>query len=54
MTNILQITLFFDLLHESLVEWKNNKIWEMSEILIIIAGDIDEIVDTANIAFSLA
>ena len=54
MTNILQIAMFFDLPHESLVEWKNNKIWEMSEILTIIAGDIYEIVDTANMAFSLA
>ena len=46
--------LFFDLLYEPLGEWKNSKIWEMNQIFIIIAGNLYEIVDTANVAFSLA
>ena len=54
MTNILQISPFFDLLHKPLGEWKNSKIWEMSKIFITIAGNLYEIVDTANVAFSLA
>ena len=48
--------LFFDLLHESLAEWKNSKIWEMSRIweIIITAADFYEIVKKTNVAFSLA
>ena len=54
MTNILQISPFFDLLHKPLGEWKNSKIWEMGKIFITIAGNLYEIVDTAKVAFSLA
>ena len=46
--------LFFDLLHEPLGEWKNSKLWEMSKLFIIIAANLYEIVETANVAFSLA
>ena len=44
MTIILQIYLIFDLPYEPLGEWKNSKIWEMSEIFIITVGDLYEIV----------
>ena len=50
----LQISFFFYLLHEPLGEWKNSKIWETSKIFITIADNLYEIVDTANVAFSLA
>ena len=54
MTIFYKFLLFFDLLYEPLGERKNSKIWEMNQIFIIIAGTLYEIVDTANVAFSLA